>query len=131
VLGDAEVTSRMTLATHELLENAVRYSSDGNTSIRIGVQRADDVVLVTIDTRNRAPTEHIQVLCGTLDEIAAAPDPAQHYQTMMRRSSKHREGSGLGLGRIRAEGGMEMAYRVDGDIVFLRAHARFSAGEAT
>src|SRR5215217_7663315 len=35
VLSDPETTSRLTLASHELLENAVKYSFDGNTCIQI------------------------------------------------------------------------------------------------
>src|SRR5215472_9503772 len=92
VLGDGDVVSRMTVATHELLENAVRYSLDGNTSIRIGVRHIDGTAHITIDTRNRAPNEHIQVLRGTLDELAAAPDPSKHFQVMMRRSATRTEG---------------------------------------
>src|SRR5579859_3323161 len=119
VLGDADVTARLTLATHELLENAVRYSLDGHTSIRISVERTAGNVQVSIETKNRAPSAHIQTLKVILDEIARATDPEGHYQEMMRRSSLQAEGSGLGLGRIRAESGMEMSYRVEGDVVSL------------
>lgn len=129
VLGDADVTARLTLATHELLENAVRYSLDGHTSIRIGVERRDGNVHVSIDTKNRAPSEHIQTLSVILDEIARATDPGEHYQEMMRRSSLQAQGSGLGLGRIRAESGMQMSYRVEGDLVSLTARAEFGMGE--
>jgi hypothetical protein len=130
-LGDPDVTSRLAVATHEMLENAVRYSLDGNTNIRIVVQRHPEAVGVTIDTRNRAPGGHIESLRGILDELCAAPDPDEYFQLMIRRSSKRAEGSGLGLGRIRAESGMAMAYRIDGDVVFLRAHARFGTAEAS
>lgn len=129
VLGDADVTARLTLATHELLENAVRYSIDGHTSIRIGVERKDGKVQVSIDTKNRAPSDHIQTLRVILDEIARSTDPEGHYQEMMRRSSLQAEGSGLGLGRIRAESGMQMSYRVEGDVVSLTARAEFGMGE--
>jgi two-component sensor histidine kinase len=128
-LGDADVTSRLAIATHELLENAVRYSLDGNTSIRIGLSRQPEGVRVTIDTRNRAPGGHIESLRGILDELCSAADPARHFQVMMRRISKRTEGSGLGLGRVRAESGMAMEYRIDGDTVMLRAHAKFDVAE--
>jgi anti-sigma regulatory factor (Ser/Thr protein kinase) len=39
-LSDADGTSRVALATHELLENAVRYSKDGETTIRIEVEHS-------------------------------------------------------------------------------------------
>ena len=64
-----------------------------------------------------------------LDELAAAPDADAHYQTLMRRSAKRVDGSGLGLGRVRAESGMVVSYEVDNDAVHVRAQARF-AGRA-
>jgi hypothetical protein len=129
VLGDAEVTARLTLATHELLENAVRYSIDGHTSIRIAVTSEGGKMRVSIDTKNRAPSRHIQTLSVILDAIAAATDPEEHFQEMMRRTSLQAEGSGLGLGRIRAESGMQMSYRIEGDLVSLTARAEFGMGE--
>ena len=54
VLGDADITSRLVVATHELLENAVRYSVDGQSGIRLGVHRQVGSVHVAIDT-NKTP----------------------------------------------------------------------------
>jgi hypothetical protein len=130
-LGDPEVSSQLAVATHELLDNTVRYSVDGNTTIRIGIQREGGELHVTIHTRNRAPSGHIEALRQILDELRATDDPDQHYQVMMRRSVQRKEGSGLGLGRIHAETGMNVEYRIDGDEVHLTAHAAFAAKEVT
>ena len=54
VIGDGEIISRLAVATHELLENAVRYSMDGNTTARVSVKNQPGAFLVTIDTKNRA-----------------------------------------------------------------------------
>jgi anti-sigma regulatory factor (Ser/Thr protein kinase) len=129
VIGNAEVTSQLAVATHELLENAVRYSTDGNTGVRIGVHREHDAVTVTIDTQNRATPPNISTLLQSLEELAAAPDPNVYYQLLMRKSAKRTDGSGLGFGRIRAESDMTVSCKIEGDRVLLRASARFAANQ--
>ena len=127
VLGDEEVASRLVVATHELLENAVRYSADGQSSIRIGVRREGDEVHVAIDTRNKTKPDHREELVKLLDEMKASPDRLSFYQSLMRRSAKRTEGSGLGLGRIHAESEMDLSCDLIEDIVSLRAEARFQS----
>src|SRR5258706_15726760 len=70
VLSDAEITSRLTVASHELLENAVKYSFDGNTCIQIEVRKDDDGqgTVVTIDTRNRTDPKNLVALRTLIDE---------------------------------------------------------------
>jgi hypothetical protein len=59
-----------------------------------------------------------------LDEVIGAGDPEQLYVEMMRRSAKRVDGSGLGLGRVCAESGMSLSYRVDDETVYLHATTR-------
>lgn len=127
VLRDADVTSRLVVATHELLENAVRYSADGQSSIRIGVRRDGDAIHVAIDTRNKARPENREELVKLLEEMKTSPDRSSYYQALMRRSAKRTEGSGLGLGRIHAESEMDLSCQLSEDVVRLRAEARFPA----
>jgi hypothetical protein len=129
VLADADVTSRLAVATHELLENAVRYSVDGNTTIRVGVKRDATATRVTIGTSNRARPANTATVQRALDELAAAPEPRSHYQVLMRRNMKRTDGSGLGLGRVRAESGMTISCRIENDIVHVRAEAQFELGK--
>lgn len=125
VLDDAELASRLSLAAHELLENAVTYSSDGHSEMSIGVRRRDGGLDVAIDTRNRASAERATGLQAQLDELAAAPDVAAYYQVLMRRSAKRTEGSGLGLGRVSAEADMKLSCRIADDTVHLYARATY------
>jgi hypothetical protein len=120
VLGDAEGVARVALATHELLENAVKYSVDGATTVSIECTiHHNEPVPVTVRLKNRAEQRHIDALREILAGVEEAPDPFTFYQTMIARTARRRDGSGLGLARICAEADMRLRCRVDGDLLAL------------
>jgi hypothetical protein len=121
LLKNGEASSRLALATHELLENAVKFSMDGESTIRIGVLREERAHLVTIRTCNRATREDIATLQHLVEETNGVEDHFQHYQTVMRRSTKERDRSRLGLARICAEAQMSLACQIVGEEVYVVA----------
>lgn len=122
-LIDPEGTSRIALAIHELLENAVKYAIDGEATLRVDVDLDRHPRPVRIALRNRARPEDIVAIGAILDDLARAPCAQTFYQQLLvRRANVKGRSSGLGLARLCAEGDMKLSYRViDHDVTVLEA----------
>jgi hypothetical protein len=107
-LADPDATSRVALATHELLENAVKYSRDGRAKVRIEVSGVGERVRVRIKTRNRGNPEDAEHIRGMIAEMNSM-DANVYYLKLMRKNASRTDGSGLGLARIHAEAEMNMS----------------------
>src|SRR5215207_10004521 len=90
MLNDADAVSRVALATHELLENAVKYSIDGATLLSIGVEHSGPKSIVTIRISNRASPENLEAIGVIFEEMKSQEDPFEHYQLAMERSAKRK-----------------------------------------
>jgi hypothetical protein len=110
VLVDSEISEKVALATHELLENAVSYAIDGETGVRIEV--AGDQL--TIKTWNRTSPDRLAILRALIEEMNRESDADKYYQVMLERTAYRTDGSGLGLARIRAEADMSIRCVVEG-----------------
>lgn len=116
-----DLTSQVALATHELLENAVLHSSNGETEVHIEITPLTRGQSVCIRTRNAATPQDVGALHALFAELDAVTNPDEFYQSMMRRSAQRADGSGLGLARILAETQMAMTLEVNGDDVCISA----------
>lgn len=126
LLSDEDVSHRLAMATHEMLENAVHYSIDQRSELFISAHCTDDALVVTIRTKNRATTERLAKVRSAVEEVINAADPTTLYTHLMRRAAKRTDGgSGLGLGRIRAEADLSLSYSIDGDTIALTAEGHF------
>jgi hypothetical protein len=121
---DADATSRVALATHELLENAVRYSKDGETRIRVEVMGDQPQSQIAIRTWNVATADHVDAVRLLFEEMDSNQDPFNHYQALMRRTARLVGGSGLGLARVRAEADMELSFEVAAGVLSVGAKTR-------
>ncbi|HWM88283.1 MAG TPA: hypothetical protein VNO33_20655 [Kofleriaceae bacterium] len=124
LLSQPDAASRLALATHELLENTVKFSLDSVSSIHLGVARGAEGIEISVRTRNRCSDLDRASATAIIDEIKAAPDAFAYYQQVMRKNARRRDGSGLGLARVCAEAEMTLDCEVDRDELILVARAR-------
>lgn len=130
VLGDAEIADRVGLATHELLENAARYSIDGEMRTLLEITRGPNAA-VSVRTWNRASPAQLFILQGLFDEMARCGDAFEYYQTAMRRTAKRTEGSGLGLARVWAEANMALALTEEHGWVIIQAELKLDPEQSS
>src|SRR3981081_2103271 len=71
---DPDLVYRLTIAAHELLENAIKYSSDGATNMRIELRREGDRSCVSIRAENRPAPQRIVAGRGMIHRIQDADD---------------------------------------------------------
>ena len=127
-IADADAISRLELAAYELMENIVKYTSQGQGRFHFELAESDAGYRVTLGTENHASSEHRQDLQKRVDALSSASDPLAHYDSAIAESARRPFGSGLGLVRIRAEGEMLVEHRIDGELVVVRVEAAFAEG---
>jgi two-component sensor histidine kinase len=120
---DPDLVYRLTIAAHELLENAIKYSADGATNIRIELRRDGDRSWVSIRAENRAEPQRIVAVRDMIRRIHEADDAFELYCKLIRASVERETGSGLGLARICAEAACELDCSVTGDRLAVLAEA--------
>jgi two-component sensor histidine kinase len=119
LVGDPDAVFRVSLAVHELLENASKYAIGDKTGLSVHFD--SDGPTASIRLTNQTTPQHIARLRSCIDEIQASTEPFELYQTLMRRSFGIQEESGLGLVRIRAEGELNLSLEIDGNMVTIVA----------
>jgi hypothetical protein len=113
-LEQAEQGSLLTMAVQELVENLVKYSDGADDSVSFELCMLQGQTAARICTHNRATAEHLREATAILARIAAAADASSLYDEMLAASGE-REGSRLGLIRVRAEAGLALSYSVEAD----------------
>ncbi len=127
----AQPTARNVLSTviNELLENAVKFSTDGAPAIRIRTGRRGNSVW--IETFNKAAEPRARLLEKTLEELGREPASALFTRRMA--ADKDPEAPGIGLLIIQRDHGArihaEIALRADG-AVDVRVHVELDVTRA-
>jgi hypothetical protein len=119
LFDDPDETYRLTLTAHELLENLVKYS-EGASQLLVGVREDSDETYACVETRNHSSPERLAAVSQLIEGFAGASSALTAYDELLA-SSVDREGSGLGLARICAEGGMRLECEITGNELTIRA----------
>lgn len=127
VLEDPDSTSRLALATHELLENAVKYGTEGKTRVRIDVQFGEAGGTVAVRTWNHATPENVEAVRRLVEEMGRESDADAFYQALLVRVARQTTGSGLGIGRIHAEAQMTIRFDLDNGELCVIAESSFKS----
>lgn len=111
------------MVAQELTENVLKYSVEGETTLEIAIELGPAGRRVRMTARNRASQDKIDDVMGRVAELEHASDPVHVYDRLIRESAPRRGVSGLGLARIRAEGGFSLSCSAtDGELVVVAAH---------
>jgi hypothetical protein len=136
VLGDAPSTGRgstpwasqLSMAAHELVENALSYGTEGETNFSITIDPDPDdpenVYAVRMRTRNRADPHQHAIVMQMLRDLNEAADPFAFYLGLMADTVHRVDGSGLGLARVRVEAEMQVTCVIEGEELEIVAQAR-------
>ncbi|MEN9580362.1 MAG: hypothetical protein RJA70_3371 [Pseudomonadota bacterium] len=107
VFNDAVAADQLAIAVHELLENATKAVSAD--PVRLVVD-ADSPQAVTVQTENTVNATELATIIDLIDRMHQAAGAGQYYQELLHQTSTRITGSGLGLGRVWAECGLELSY---------------------
>jgi hypothetical protein len=129
LMRDAQLTSRMAVTVHELLENAAKYSTGGGSRLHVEVDPTVPRTL-SISVANNADPRHLPELRATIDELSSAGDPFDVYQRFLLRAATRDEGSGLGLARICVEAQMDVTLETSDQGICVKAVATLPAESA-
>jgi hypothetical protein len=116
-----ETNERLGMIVHELIENICKYTIGDKTSGRLSLHQIGNSGAFVVRSWNRTSSEHVGQIERLLGLRKQALNADQFYQTLMRRTAVQAAGSGLGLGRIMAEGQMDLTSSYSGGILCLTA----------
>ncbi|MEQ9364681.1 MAG: hypothetical protein RIF32_10575, partial [Leptospirales bacterium] len=108
----------------ELVENAVKYSNQEDTFLRL--EEPPDTNTIEVVVSNNAAEEQAQQLLGFVTEMDKLP-PLEAYMQMMRLSAERQDGkSQLGLARIRYEANATLNVTYENGLVTVRANFKLA-----
>src|SRR4051812_18865302 len=128
ILGDQDATGRIAVAAHELLENAFKYSLDGQCSVEITMVERNDHNRLTVRVANRCTPSSAAEVRRLVDLLDQARDPEVVYGELLEQSVLREAGSGLGLARIRTECRMDLECAATDEWVSITASMRVNRG---
>lgn len=129
---DLDTASRVRIAVAELTENVVKYGQRQGARVDVSLEQRHCGLYLIVETTNSAPERHIERAVELLTEIRDSKDPVAFYdQLILAVAPTHEVGvSGLGLARIRAEGELQVDFRLDGEMLTIIAEMPIAGFDA-
>lgn len=116
-----EAVFRLATATHELLENAVKYSN--GAEVRLEVQLDPSGGAMRARMTNATSPKHRERLRARVGLLKSAARPSEIYEDLMRRPPETDDESGLGLARIVSECRLDLNLEDHGQSVTIEARS--------
>jgi hypothetical protein len=113
LLGDADGGWRLSMAAYELLDNARKYGQDRVAHFCLDIEPLAEGHQATILVQNVADRDQAGSVQQLWSSMQQSTDAWAFYLATTAETAAATEGSGLGLARIWAEGGMELGVAVD------------------
>ncbi len=126
ITGDPRKADRISMSISELMENAVKYSYNDETYLKISIENDGEIVSVTVKNKSTpAQAEELIRFLAFLETMS----PLEGYMEMMKRSADSGK-SQIGLARIRYEAGAKLYIQYDEESR-ITVRARFHLQEKT
>ena len=109
-----DVVYRIVVTLHELLENVMKYSTDGIAHLSADLAQADRETILCLRVSNECVPERLSTLRGEFDSMRNGADANSYYTALMQKNAYRTDGSGLGLARIWAEAQMNISCEIAG-----------------
>ncbi|MBN2547147.1 MAG: hypothetical protein JXB50_15200 [Spirochaetes bacterium] len=121
---DSEIFYSTIMTVSELIENAVKYGSASATSKSININFVADTKNIIVIVSNPVDDEgRVKMVKNHIERINASKDPQHLYIERLQEllENPHSKNSQLGLYRIVYEGGFNLSYGYENNILTIKA----------
>lgn len=123
-IDDPKLRSAFEMAAYELTENLVKYAAGETTRLAIALEYPAAGPTLVLRTENAALPERLADADLRLQAAELAECPVKHFDQLVRESLAEPTESRLGLGRLRAEGELNVCHRIDAGVLTIEvSHA--------
>jgi hypothetical protein len=121
VTDDRTLAGRVAMTGAELIENAVKRATSPLALLRLKIDTSGRARAVRLETENEATPENARELIRVMDRVSQGTPMDAYTRALSAVPEQDVRAAHLGLARIRYEGRMNLACKVDGGSVRVMA----------